>query len=276
MKKNSTGSSRRTFLTAAGAALAVQAGMTVEAHTSSLVKGRSFVLVHGAWHGGWCWKHVRAKLEAEGARVFTPTLTGQGERHHLRNAEIDLHTHIKDLTAVLETEELANVVLVGHSFGAYSMIGAAQLLPQKISHLVFLDATLPVPAKAAREFWDPAAMVEVEKNLIDGFRLPSFPPSMFDIPPEDKINTEWAKRRLTDMPYGVFKTPFPAMPEANAKAFGAIRKTFIRCTKGKLDGPRLGFEAAKREGMSLIDLATAHNPMMTAPQELTTLLLKIA
>lgn len=75
------------------------------------------MLVHGAWHGGWCWKKVTPLLQAAGHEVLARTLTGLGERAHLLNPQIDLSTHIQDITAVLEYEDLHNVVLVGHSYG---------------------------------------------------------------------------------------------------------------------------------------------------------------
>ncbi|MCB2107853.1 MAG: alpha/beta fold hydrolase, partial [Rhodobacteraceae bacterium] len=78
---------------------------------------RTFVLVHGAWHGGWCWRYVAEILRAGGHTVFTPTLTGLGERVHLRAPEVDFETHVTDIMNVIEFEELDRFVLVGHSYG---------------------------------------------------------------------------------------------------------------------------------------------------------------
>ncbi|MCM3900408.1 MAG: alpha/beta fold hydrolase, partial [Pyrinomonadaceae bacterium] len=85
----------------------------------------TFVLVHGAWHGGWCWKRVAAALRQAGHEVFAPTLTGLGERAHLMSDAIDLHTHIQDILGVLQWEELADVVLCGHSYGGLVISGVA-------------------------------------------------------------------------------------------------------------------------------------------------------
>jgi len=85
----------------------------------------TFLLVHGGWVGGWCWRRVTPLLEAAGHRVFTPTLTGLGERAHLFNAAIDLDTHIEDVVSVLQYEDLHEVVLVGHSYGGMVITGAA-------------------------------------------------------------------------------------------------------------------------------------------------------
>jgi len=103
----------------------------------------TFVLVHGAWHGGWCWKRVAALLRQAGHEVFAPTLTGLGERAHLMSNAIDLHTHIRDILGVLQWEELADVVLCGHSYGGMVISGVADRVPEKLRSLVYLDAFVP-------------------------------------------------------------------------------------------------------------------------------------
>ena len=103
---------------------------------------KTFVLVHGAWHGGWCWRRVADLLELQGHKVFTPTLTGLGERSHLLTKDINLDTHINDLLGVLEAEDLRNVILVGHSYGGMVATGVADRVPERISRLVYLDCLL--------------------------------------------------------------------------------------------------------------------------------------
>ena len=97
---------------------------------------RTFVLVHGAWHGGWCWRRVADVLMARGNRVFTPTLTGVGDRAHLFSKDISLRTHVEDILAVVETEELSDFVLVGHSYGGFVISGVADALRERVSHYV--------------------------------------------------------------------------------------------------------------------------------------------
>jgi hypothetical protein len=140
---------------------------------------------------------------------------------------------------------------------------------------VYLDAMLQTPGRAAREFWPPDLVTQTEKTLGDGFRLASFPVPMFDVPPEDKLNTEWMQRRLTDMPYGPFKTPFPLVSPANVAAAKALPRTFIKCTEAKLDGAKFAVEAAKSMGMRIVNIKTGHNPMVTAPDVLHTALSKL-
>ena len=103
----------------------------------------SYVLVHGAWHGGWCWRRVRAALQASSNDVYTPTLTGLGERVHLASREISLTTHIEDVLGVLEAENLFEVVLVGHSYGGMVVIAVAHRAADRIARLVYLDAVVP-------------------------------------------------------------------------------------------------------------------------------------
>lgn len=107
------------------------------------LSGQTFVLVHGAWHGGWCWRDVAARLRSRGALVHTPTLTGLGDKKHLRAAYQGLQTFITDVAATIETEELQDVVLVGHSFGGMVITGVADRMAERIKHLVYLDAFAP-------------------------------------------------------------------------------------------------------------------------------------
>src|ERR1700743_757810 len=100
-------------------------------------------LVHGAWHGGWCWQRVADRLRGGGHTVFTPTLTGLGERSHLLRAGIDLGTHITDIVNVMRWEGLRDVMLCGHSYGGFVISGVAEEMAQAIRSIVFLGAFLP-------------------------------------------------------------------------------------------------------------------------------------
>src|ERR687889_2155513 len=109
----------------------------------------TFVLVHGSCHGGWCWKKVTPLLRKYGHDVYFPTLTGLGERDHLLSKDIDLYTHIHDITQVLEYEDLNEVILVGHSYGGLVIGGVAEVIPERIKHLVYLNAYIPQDNKSA-------------------------------------------------------------------------------------------------------------------------------
>ena len=103
----------------------------------------TYVLVHGAWHGGWCWRRVAPALRAQGHEVWTPTMTGLGEREHLHPESVNLSTHVTDIVKVLEFEDLRDVVLVGHSYGGFVVTGVAAEAADRIRHLVYLDAFVP-------------------------------------------------------------------------------------------------------------------------------------
>src|ERR1700742_4412071 len=103
----------------------------------------TFVLVHGAWHGAWCWRRVADRLARSQSRVFTPTLTGLGERSHLLRNDVNLSTHIVDVLNLIDWEDLSDVILCGHSYGGFVVSGVAELAQARIKSIVFLDAFVP-------------------------------------------------------------------------------------------------------------------------------------
>jgi pimeloyl-ACP methyl ester carboxylesterase len=132
--------SRRTIVAAGGMlATAVIAGVA----WAQPARRSTYVLVHPAWHGGWCWKKVTPLLQAKGHDVYTPTLTGLGERSHLAHPDVGLETHIQDILNVLKYEDLSDVILVGHSSSGVVITGVADRTPERIAHLVYLDAFVP-------------------------------------------------------------------------------------------------------------------------------------
>ena len=128
----------------------------------------TFVLVHGAWHGGWCWRRVADRLRRDGHAVFTPTLTGLGERSHLLRPGIDLATHVADIVSVLRWERLSDVVLCGHSYGGFVISGVAEEMPALIRSIVFLDAFLPGNGDTIQKVTGPAVQGAVRAALQRG------------------------------------------------------------------------------------------------------------
>src|SRR3954463_3590774 len=124
-----TGVSRRQLL---GAMVAAPLSVVNAVPASAQPKGATFVLVHGAWHGGWCWKKLTPLLCAAGHTIYTPPLTGVGERAHLLTPDIGLDTHITDIVNVLEYEDLREIVLVGHSYGGMVIAGVAERVPHRL------------------------------------------------------------------------------------------------------------------------------------------------
>ena len=129
---------------------------------------RTFVLVHGAWHGGWCWQRVADRLRGAGHAVFTPTLTGLGERSHLLSAGIDLTTHITDVINVIKWEGLTDVVLCGHSYGGFVISGVAEQMTPAIRSIVFLDAFVPRNGESVQDLTAPAVKDSIAAALQRG------------------------------------------------------------------------------------------------------------
>jgi len=108
---------------------------------------QTIVLVHGAWHGAWCYRRVAELLRRSGYRVYTPTLTGLGERSHLLSRSINLSTHIADIANLIRWEEIEQFVLVGHSYGGMVVTGVADAMSDRVSALVYLDGILATAGK---------------------------------------------------------------------------------------------------------------------------------
>src|SRR3954464_10421660 len=139
---NDLHTSRRTLL-ATGASLSAAAAAGV-GWAQAPPEPKTFVLVHGSWHGGWCWRRVADRLEKRGHKVFTPTLTGLGDRIHLLNASVDLNTHVTDVVNLIKYENLENIVLAGHSYAGAVITGVAEQVLPSIGSFFFSRAFLPV------------------------------------------------------------------------------------------------------------------------------------
>lgn len=168
----------------------------------------TFVLVHGAWHGGWCWRKVAEPLRAKGHSVYAPSLTGLGERVHLASPEINLDTHIADIVNLIEVEELSDVILCGHSYAGMVITGVAERAPQSLSGLVYLDAFVPASGQGLEDML-PAERREANLARVGdegaGWRMASPDPDFWNIrSPED---IAWLKRHLVDHPYACMTQP---------------------------------------------------------------------
>jgi pimeloyl-ACP methyl ester carboxylesterase len=178
-------------LTPGGAAPGGPAALTREAFITA------FVLVHGAWHGGWCWQRVRARLAAAGHHaVYTPTLTGLADRSHLMSARVDLDTHIADIVNLIRWEGLTDIVLCGHSYGGSVVTGVADATPERLRALVYLDAFVPGDGDSATSL--------VEAPAGTGTQTPSPPAEWFGLSGPD---ADWANERLTAHPAAASDQP---------------------------------------------------------------------
>jgi len=163
------------------------------------------VLIHGSMHGGWCWQRVAPLLRAAGHDVYTPTLTGLGERVHLAHPAVDLDTHIRDVLGVLEFEDLHEVILVGHSYGTMVITGVADRVPERIAHLVYLDGTMAADGQTALDFFPPEwrasrrAQVDAEG---EGWRL--LPPVDLTVWGIREDDAAWVHGKLVPQPFKTF------------------------------------------------------------------------
>jgi pimeloyl-ACP methyl ester carboxylesterase len=258
------------LIAAAAGSFSLSAPETAAAQSSS----KTYVLVHGAWHGGWCWKEVAEDLRGMGHRVSTPTQTGLGERKHLLSKHITLDTFVADIVNHIEAEELNDVILVGHSFGGTSITGAADRIPIRIRHLVYLDSVILENGQSVFSVLPPDVVAARRKLVADkgeGIFIPEPSPTAFGIP-ENHASADWVKRRLTPHPVGTYESP---MRINNAVANGRPR-TYIACTSpiyGPLEGARQWVK--KQENWNWQEIATAHDAMVTAPAELVRMLASI-
>ena len=234
----------------------------------------TFVLVHGAFHGGWCWRRVADRLVATGARVFTPTMTGLGERVHLLAPGVGYKTFVDDVVAVIESEELSDVVLVGHSFGGAVITGVADRIGHRIARLVYLDAVVPQNGQSAVDQLPPetrAIRIRAARERGNGLAIPLPTETMFDLPPgEDR---DWVARRITPHPLASYTDPiFLNHPVGNGRPC-----TYIRCTDPVYPAVVPSYDRIKSDPRwSLMDIATGHDAMVTAPGPLTDMLLACA
>jgi pimeloyl-ACP methyl ester carboxylesterase len=238
----------------------------------------TIVLVHGGYHGGWCWKKISPSLRVHGHDVYTPTLTGLGERVHLLSPNVNLSTHIQDIANVLVSEDLNEVVLVGHSYGGTVITGVAELVPERLQRLVQLDASIPEHGQAEfdpypeiRERWLAHAIE------INGARvyLPSMPDWLINVwgivDPDDLA---WMTPRLTPHPLATMEEPI-SLPRNYA---AQLPRSYIRCS-GEPDQSTPIDKDAERAlalGCDYHELETGHIAMVTAPAQLVSLLLRIA
>lgn len=256
---------RRALLAGGAAALAAA---TARAATPS----RPIVLVHGAWHGGWCWQRVLPALHAAGHAVFTPTLTGLGERQHLARPDINVDQHALDLEMMLEMEDLHDVVLVGHSYAGFPISLLAERVPERLGRLVYLDAFVSENGRSLLDYIEPSArratMLAAARS--NGYVAP-LPLAAFGVTrPED---VAWAQPRLAPQPLATLSQPIRlARPAGNG-----LPRSFIACTQPE-SGPFGQFAERLRQepGWQVQELASGHDAMITDPLPLADLLIRIA
>jgi pimeloyl-ACP methyl ester carboxylesterase len=233
----------------------------------------TYILVHGAWHGGWCWKRVRAELQSAGHSVFTPTLTGLGERSHLNSAAVDLSTHIADIVNLIQWEELSDVVLCGHSYAGSVIAGVADQIPDQIRALVFLDAFVLengeslmdiVPSEVAQ------ALREQATTTGEGWKLNPIPAQFWGV--RDPHDIAWIDAQCTPQAIAAFEERIKLT--GNLEHIQDIAYVFpTECHPNLL----VSHERAKAKGWKIRTIDnSAHELMIDQPQELANFLLEYA
>ncbi len=247
----------------------------------------TYLLVHGGWHGAWCWKKVIPLFQQAGQQLYTPTLTGLGERADLLSPEVGLSTHVQDIVQVIEENDLHDVILLGHSYSGMVITGAADRVPERIRHLVYLDAALPHGNESMADI-APLIINRLRREARlhgDGWRVP--PPrglplgigGLYGVTQEPDLS--WVRSSVCPQPLKTFEE---RLHLNDPEIVSSKPRTFIRCTRGlpvfllrmieRLAGSRT--VAPTTPGWRFRQLATAHDCMITMPRELTDLLLEIA
>ncbi len=234
----------------------------------------TFVLVPGAWLGGWVWKKLAPILEEYGHDVVPVTLTGLGERSHLSNPHIGLNTAIEDVRNIIEYEDLRDVILVGHSFAGIVVAGIADQIPDKIMTLLYLDANIPRNTQLPQGIftsWSEKGRESVLEDCRDdgdGLKWPLTEEMLkgmaFDLEAQD---TKWMISKVIPHPIKMFQDTISLSP-----SYDSIRKAYVFCTK----------DGKTKDGMNGTDLSgkitimrSGHYPMVTKPKELADILVRL-
>jgi pimeloyl-ACP methyl ester carboxylesterase len=262
---------RRAMLKTAGfLSLALAGQARAQAPSAS---NRTYVLVHGIYGGGWIWRYVADGLRARGHKVFTPTQTGTGERAHLLSHQITIDTHIADIAGVFEAEDLSDVVLVGHSYGGMASTGVADRMPERIKHLVYLDALIPEDGDTAFGLL-PAGMADARRKTVQeqgaGVAFPVPSPDAF--PLDDGPVKTWFMSHLRPHPVGTYETPIRLKKPAGA----GLPVTYVSYTDPALASIEPSRQRARaKQGWRLMQLPVIHDAEVKTPGRVIDLLASI-
>ncbi len=228
----------------------------------------TFVLVHGSWHGGWCWRDVAAALRACGHAVFAPTLSGCAERFHHAPDRVDLDTHARDIGGLLFHEDLRDAILVAHSYAGLVAQLVMNAAPDRLASVVFLDAYLAAPGGRGFDLWTAERRQEAMQLIAAGdpYR-PPLDPARLGI--DDPQLAAWVRERLTPHPLATYDVVVPAESAAAAR----IPRLYVHCTQGPIAPTfRPVVDGVRARGWPVAELAAPHDAMLTHPEALAGLL----
>jgi pimeloyl-ACP methyl ester carboxylesterase len=231
----------------------------------------TFVLLHGAWHGGWCWSRVAGLLRSEGHTVHCPTFTGVSDRAHVLSPSVGLSTHIEDIARLLDFEDLHDVVLVGHSYAGLVVSGVAQRRPGRLALRVHLDAFVPRDGEAGIDLLPEQVARHYRESVAGpgfGWLIP--PRSLGVLGVTEEADLDWLAPRLTPHPWLTYTEPVVLGPEE-----AEVPGEFVECTEWmRVFQPYA--ERARQRGWPVHELPTGHEAMVTAPDTLAKVLLEVA
>ena len=231
-----------------------------------------FVLVHGAWHGGWCYARVRDRLASQGHRAFTPTLSGLGERSHLMSKDIDLDTHITDVVNVIKWEDLHNIVLCGHSYGGWIISGVAEQMLDRIASIVFLDAFMPDDSESGQTTSSAFSQEGIARALATGaISRPGPLAKDFMVASED--DRAWVDSKTTEQPLGVSLQPI----KLTGARDNVPKKTYIWSEPYNSPNFRRCYEKCVADpSWTTFTVPCGHDVMVDMPDRLAELLVEVA
>jgi pimeloyl-ACP methyl ester carboxylesterase len=235
----------------------------------------TFVLVHGAMHGGWCWRGVHRRLAQRGHDAYRPSLTGQGDRRSGLTPDVGVETHVADLQELLWFEDLSEVHLVLHSYAGILAGPLAERAEERLASIVYLGAFVTAPGQCLLDV-EPPEVAERYRHRVaeegDGWFLPASDAFLEQWGIEDAAQRTWVGPRLTDFPFRCQIEPTAFDPEPLAR----LRKVYVTHTNPPL--PSLGrfAEAALAAGWETHELPYGHDMMLAAPDATAELLEAIA
>lgn len=257
------------------AALMASAGLAAATTTTPVAAQaarKTFVLVHGAYHGGWCWKFVAEALEAKGHKVYAPSLTGNGDRTHMLSNTLTLDMQAADISNLIKFEDLKNVCLVAHSFGGWPVSVALEAIADRVSSLVMVDAFMPNNGEKSADYISEFSRKAMEEAIAKGEagRMPP-PAKTYSI---TEKHYAWIDSKLTPQPNSIaFNTV-----TLTGKRETIAKKTYIRAPKYPQASFDKAYEACKANAswQTFVVEDSGHDVMVDKPEWLTDLLLKVS
>jgi len=241
----------------------------------------TFVLVHPAWFGGWCWRDVVPLLRAAGHDVHAPTLTGLGERAHLANADITLGTHVEDVVSAIMFDDLSGVTLVGNSSGGTVITAVADRVPERVERIIYLDAFVPSDGQCTGDLIAPdrwAALKRLVDSEGEGWLLPRWAPLPWETilrdvwQVTDDAKFQWVLPRLRPTPIGHFTEPLQLVNADRAHP----HRVYIRCPQGPGPFDKPAAVAQASPDWTYREMKAPHIPFITHPKELADVLLQVS